>query len=121
MATVYNGIDVVVSASIKPEPLGTVVIEAMAIGRPLIGPNHGGAAEMAEHEATALLFEPGNADDLARCILRLHEEPALAARLGAAARKKALHTFAVAEHVRNVQAVYDRVLHSSMPPAREGP
>ncbi len=112
MAEVYNGLDVVVSASTLPEPLGTVVIECMAMGRPLIGPNHGGAAEMAEHELTALLFEPGNADDLARCIQRLHDDPGFAARLGAAAREKALQTFSVAEHVRNVQAVYDRVLQS---------
>jgi len=41
MEAVYNGLDVVLSASISPEPLGTVVIEAMAMGRPLIGPNHG--------------------------------------------------------------------------------
>ena len=39
MEQVYNGLDVVVSASTSPEPLGTVVIEAMAMARPLIGPD----------------------------------------------------------------------------------
>lgn len=110
MPEVYNSLDVVVSASTSPEPLGTVVIEAMALGRPLIAPNHGGAAEMAEHEKTALLFEPGNAEDLAACIRRLYRDRELGVRLGASARAHALATFSVGEHAARVQEVYDRVL-----------
>jgi glycosyltransferase involved in cell wall biosynthesis len=110
MPEVYNGLDVVVSASTLPEPLGTVVIESMAMGRPLVGPNHGGAAEMTKHEETALLFAPGDADDLRRCIQQLHDDPDLAKRLGIAAREKALRTYSVDEHVRNIQAIYDEML-----------
>ena len=109
MSTVYNGLDVVVSASTSPEPLGTVVIESMAMGRPLIGPNHGGAAEMMEHEKTGLLFEPGNAEDLARVISQFHDSLELRENLGKAARGKALRTFSVEEHVRHVQKVYTEV------------
>lgn len=110
MPVVYNGLDVVVSASTSPEPLGTVVIESMAMGRPLIGPNHGGAAEMADHDETALLFEHGSAESLAAAIQRLYDEPELGPRLGKAARVKALKTFAVETHVRNIQAIYAAVL-----------
>ena len=109
MPTVYNGLDVVVSASTSPEPLGTVVIESMAMGRPLIGPNHGGAAEMMEHEKTGLLFEHGNAGDLARTISQFYDSVELRKSLGKAARKKALKMFAVEEHVRHVQKVYTEV------------
>ena len=109
MPTVYNGLDVVVSASTSPEPLGTVVIESMAMGRPLIGPNHGGAAEMMEHEKTGLLFEPGSAKDLARAISQFYDSVELRENLGKAAREKALKTFAVEEHVRHVQKVYTEV------------
>ncbi len=116
MPEVYNSLDVVVSASTSPEPLGTVVIESLALGRPLVAPAHGGAKEMAEHERTALLFRPGDADDLARCIRRLHDDPELGLRLGAAAREHALATFAVETHAERVQAVYDRLLE----PARDG-
>ena len=110
MPAAYRGLDVVLSASVEPEPLGTVVIEAMAMARPLVAPAFGGAAEMAEHEATALLFEPGNSDALTAAILRLAEEPDLGPRLGQAARQHALATFAVATHAERVQAVYDQVL-----------
>jgi glycosyltransferase involved in cell wall biosynthesis len=109
MPTVYNGLDIVVSASTSPEPLGTVVIESMTMGRPLIGPNHGGAAEMMEHEKTGLLFEPGNADDLALVISQFYNSVELREKLGKSAREHALKTFAVEEHVRHVQKVYTEV------------
>lgn len=106
MAIVYNGLDVVVSASASPEPLGTVVIECMAMGRPLVAPNHGGAAEMADDEVSALLFKPGNARSLADSIRRLYRHPDLKVQLGKAARHKALKTFAVSRHVNSIQAIY---------------
>lgn len=110
MPTVYNALDIVVSASVNPEPLGTVVIEAMAMGRPLIAPNHGGGAEMNVQGETALLFEPGDAGSLAAAILRVYEEKHLGPRLGAAARERAYRTFDVATHVAKVRDVYRELL-----------
>jgi glycosyltransferase involved in cell wall biosynthesis len=107
---VYQALDVVVSASIEPEPLGTMVIEAMAAGRPLVAPNHGGGAEMNTHGETALLFEPGSPEALSEAILRLHQSPDLCAALGSAARARAYQRFSVASHVAAVQAVYRKLL-----------
>lgn len=110
MPAVYNGLDVVVSASTSPEPLGTVVIESLALGRPLVAPSHGGAAEMATHEETALLFRPGDAEDFADKVAEFHDNPETGARIGAAARAHALATFHVRTHAEKVQAIYDRLL-----------
>lgn len=110
MPVVYNGLDVAVSASITPEPLGTMVIETMTMARPLIAPAHGGGAEMNTNGETALLFEPGNVDSLTRAILELYHDPELGKRLGAKARTRALSTFAVTTHVENVQKVYAELL-----------
>ena len=110
MEQVYNGLDVVVSASTNPEPLGTVVIEAMAMGRPLIGPHHGGAAEMIEHLKTGLLFTPNDAQALAEEIEHLYQNPALALQLGRDARLHALETFAIAHHTEQIQALYHQLL-----------
>lgn len=112
MAAAYNGLDIVVSASTGPEPLGTVVIETMTLARPLVGPNHGGAAEMMEHNVTGLLFEPGNAQDLADKIETFYRDAELRQRLGDAARKKALQTFSVATHVDQIQNIYNTLLNS---------
>jgi len=111
MSEVYNGLDIVVSASTSPEPLGTVVIESMAMARPLIGPNHGGAAEMMEHNKTGLLFTHGEANSLASVIMQFHSNPSLRETIGDNARIQALKTFSVAEHVKQVQQVYSNMKH----------
>jgi len=110
MAEVYNGLDIVLSASTSPEPLGTMIIESMTMARPLLAPAHGGAVEMVEDGRTGLLFAPNDAGELAARILQLHADRELGRRLGAAAREEALRRFAVAEHVRQVESVYGALL-----------
>lgn len=110
MAAAYNALDVVVSASTSPEPLGTMIIEAMTMARPIVAPNHGGALEMIEDLRTGLLFEAGDAADLSKKIAVLHGNRAMGATLARQARAQALQTFAVREHVQRVQDVYDQVL-----------
>jgi glycosyltransferase involved in cell wall biosynthesis len=110
METVYNGLDVVLSASTQPEPLGTVVIEAMAMGRPIIAPNHGGAAEMILHDETGLLFDPGDMQSLANAIEKLCCSKSLRVKLGENARSVALKSFAVEDHVRHIQNIYQQLL-----------
>ena len=110
METVYNGLDVVLSASTQPEPLGTVVIEAMAMGRPIIAPNHGGAAEMILHDETGLLFDPGDIQSLANAIEKLCCSKSLRVKLGENARSAALKSFAVEDHVRHIQSIYQKFL-----------
>jgi glycosyltransferase involved in cell wall biosynthesis len=107
METVYNGLDIVVSASTSPEPLGTVVIESMAMGRPLIGPSHGGAAEMISTGESGLLFSPGDANSLAEAILAFYESPEMRIKLGATARVIALQNFSVETHTNKIQALYE--------------
>jgi glycosyltransferase involved in cell wall biosynthesis len=110
MAQVYNGLSVVVSASTSPEPLGTMIIEAMTLARPIIAPDHGGAVEMIDNGKTGLLFKPGDADDLAAKIRTLYRDPELCQSLGRSARTHALEVFAIREHVKLVEQVYDSVL-----------
>jgi len=117
MAQVYNGLSVALSASTSPEPLGTMIIEAMTLARPIIAPNHGGAVEMIEDGKTGLLFKPGDARDLAEKITLLHHSPELCVSLGQAARVHALEVFAIQEHVHQVERVYERLLGVAPPDA----
>jgi glycosyltransferase involved in cell wall biosynthesis len=57
--------DVVVSASLDPEGFGRAVIEAQAMGRPVIATDHGGAAETVEHLVTGWRVPPGDVGALA--------------------------------------------------------
>lgn len=60
------------------EPFGVVALEALASGAPLIVADTGGLAELVGGTGSALLFEPGNADELADCIERVLTDQALA-------------------------------------------
>lgn len=115
MSQAYNALDVVVSASTSPEPLGTVVIESMTLARPLVAPAHGGALEMVDHRSTGLLFKPGDAPSLAEEIQHFHDSEELRKTLGCAARDKALRTFAIAQHTQEVQQTYSQILGEGAP------
>jgi glycosyltransferase involved in cell wall biosynthesis len=77
-------IDVLVHASVTPEPFGQVILEGMAAGVPVIAARAGGPAEILTHDVTGELYEPDDAAALAAAMTRLHD-PQLRARLSAAA------------------------------------
>jgi glycogen(starch) synthase len=60
------------------EPFGIVALEALAGGAPLVVARTGGLAELIDGTGAGLLFEPGNADELASCIELVLTEQALA-------------------------------------------
>src|SRR5829696_6847689 len=88
----YAGSDVVVVPSVPTrdflEPWGLVVNEAFDQGVPVIATDAVGAAAggLVRHEETGLVVPAGDAAALASALRRLHGDPALRARLGAAGR-----------------------------------
>ena len=64
------------------ESFSMTALEAMASACPLVAPNVGGPAEIVQHERNGLLFRVGDPIDLADKILRLMNQPELAAHLG---------------------------------------
>lgn len=102
-------VDVLVHASIIPEPFGQVVVEGMAVGLPVVATNAGGPAEIIHHGIDGLLYPPGDVGALALTLQRLAAEPGLRQRLGDAALLRALDF--TPEHVApQVMAVYERVV-----------
>ena len=65
MASAYMLADVVVSASLEPEAFGRVAAEGLAMGRPVVVPDHGGGPEIVEDRVTGWQFAAGNAASLA--------------------------------------------------------
>jgi glycosyltransferase involved in cell wall biosynthesis len=76
MPAAYMLADLVVSASIRPEAFGRVIVEAQAMGRPVIAADHGGARETVLPGKTGWLVPPGDADALRQAI---HDALALSA------------------------------------------
>lgn len=107
---IMKALDVVVHASTKPEPFGMVIIEAMALARPVIISNAGGAAELFKEGTTGLGHTPGEAKDLARQIERLLRDDALRNQLAQQGREHASAEFSRPRLARQLCAVYERVL-----------
>ena len=89
----YAGSDVVVVPSVPTrdfrEPWGLVVNEAFNQGVPVIATDAVGAVAggLVRHERTGLVVPAGDAHALGAALRRMHDEPELRARLGAAARE----------------------------------
>ncbi len=90
---VMHALDIVVSASTKPEPFGLTIIEAMASSKPVIAPRFGAAPEIIIHGETGLLYTPSNADNLALSIDYLLKNPQEAIEMGKRGRERALKMF----------------------------
>ena len=80
------GFDVLVHASVIPEPFGQVVLEGMAAGLAVIAPDEGGPRELIADGRTGRLFASRDRDALAAAMRELREDRELRLRLGAAAR-----------------------------------
>jgi glycosyltransferase involved in cell wall biosynthesis len=85
----YPKVDFIVVPSMWEEPLGMVVAEAMAFGKPVIGSRRGGIPEMVTDGENGILFEPSNADELVVAMELLTRDVNLRVRMGEAARKSA--------------------------------
>jgi glycosyltransferase involved in cell wall biosynthesis len=86
-AAVIANLDVLVQASRGPEGLGRTILEAMACGVPVVAVDAWGPRELVEDGRTGCLVPPGDAAALADRIAALVRDPAVRARLGAAARE----------------------------------
>jgi glycosyltransferase involved in cell wall biosynthesis len=95
-----------------------VLVEAMAMGRPVVATNVGGIPDIVLDGETGLLVQPANPVAFAHAVRALFDEPARAARLGAAGRARAESTFSLGAHVDAVERVYDEVLGRVAPEAR---
>lgn len=112
----YAAMDVVVHASVSPEPFGMVVPEAMAAGRAVIAADAGGPREVVTHGVDGLLVSPGDVDALAAAILRLARDPAERARLARNAYRSSHQRFSIRSHSNAVREVYDTVFGGTRHP-----
>ncbi|MGH7894771.1 MAG: glycosyltransferase family 4 protein, partial [Candidatus Binatia bacterium] len=105
-----DAMDVVIHASIRPEPFGRVLIEAMALGRPVIAPRLGGPCEIVADGETGLLVPPRDAGALAGAIVALVTDPARRSAMGRAARERVDRVFDIRHHVGAMERVFDEIL-----------
>jgi glycosyltransferase involved in cell wall biosynthesis len=115
MGVVTNGADAMrtMDAVIMPslwEGMPNAVLEAMALGKPVIASRIPGMDELVEDGRTGLLFTPGNAAELARAMLALARDRKRARAMGADARVLVNQSFSLHTTVAATEALYDRLL-----------
>lgn len=85
------------------EVLGFTIVEAMLMGKPVIGANIGAIPETVIHDETGFLFEAGNADDLHRKIEILFHNKDLILTLGENAKVHAKNLFNPQKHYEGLK------------------
>ena len=84
------------------------IFEYMAAGLPVVAPAVDRIPTLVEHEREGILYDPAVPDSLASALVRLADDPALRARLGAAARTRAENQYSWAAHCRALAAQIQR-------------
>ncbi|QQG66487.1 glycosyltransferase family 4 protein [Desulfobulbus oligotrophicus] len=103
IAEILDGIDTLVVPSIWFENAPLVIHSALAAGCPVVSSDFPGMSEVIHNEKNGLLFEPGNAKDLAAKLRRLLDEHNLLEKLSSNCRKPK----SIAEYVDEILTLYE--------------
>jgi glycosyltransferase involved in cell wall biosynthesis len=110
LGALYKKASIFVLPSVWYEGFPTVLLEAMSYGLPVVCSRIGGLPEIVEDGINGLLYEPGNADELADRIRTLWQNPALRQRLGEAGRKKLNKEYDANRLLDRIFEIYEKVI-----------
>ncbi|MGE3508667.1 MAG: glycosyltransferase family 4 protein [Vicinamibacterales bacterium] len=114
---IVSAMDVSIVATLTPEPAALSLMEAMALGCPLIASRTGGTAEIVLDRETGLLFPPGDSEALATLVNEVFTNAALRERLAMAGRRRMVERFSLQRHLDQMVAMYrSSVAEAAVPP-----
>ena len=90
--------------------LGRALTEAMIAARPVVASSINGVPEIVHHGQTGLLVPPNDPEAIARSVLYLLDNSAVAAKLGENARREVIPEFGADLMVRRIEALYEELL-----------
>lgn len=107
---VIAGVDIVVLPS-EVEGCSRVLLEAMAMGKPVVATNLGGTPEIVDDGITGIMIPPNDPASLANALTKLLNDKELSMKMGRCGRIKAAESFSVEKNVAKTMAVYEEVLN----------
>ena len=110
LARFYYDARMVVFATRCYEGFPTVLLEAMSHGLPVVCSRIGGLPEIVEDGKTGLLYEPGNAGELADSIQTLWQDTDLCRKLGEAGKRKMQEDYAADRLLDRLMGIYEKVI-----------
>jgi glycosyltransferase involved in cell wall biosynthesis len=102
----HHALDAMVLCS-HNEASPNAVLEAMAMGTPVVATDVGGVSQLVDAGVHGILVQPGSGEALVQALVRLVRTPGLGASLAAAARRRAETDLSFATRMRRVEAIYD--------------
>ena len=99
----------------RMEGVPVALMEAMAVGVPVVASSLSGIPELVEHEVSGLLVPPGDAGALALAIRRLHDDRTLAAACSAGGRARIREEFDLGANADRLLALVEGVVANSQP------
>jgi len=100
------------------ENCSMVVLEAMAMGKAVLGSRVGGIPEQVDDGETGFLFEMGDEDDLAQKMYLLSEDRELRIKMGQKGREKVVSMYNLDNHCKDIISIYENLLQKNI--AEEG-
>jgi len=92
------------------EPFGRVLIEAMAMKKPVVGPDSAGPREIISNGQDGYLVKPNDAESLADAILKLYRNKQARMKMGEYGRQKVEQKYSVKNHILQYEQVYKEVV-----------
>lgn len=102
----YNMFDIFVLPSIKPDSLPTVVLEAMACSKPVVGYNNGGIAEMVVDDKSGCLVKPNRPQELSNAISLLLDSSEKREKFGQVGYQRQKELFSLESYIKNFSELY---------------
>jgi glycosyltransferase involved in cell wall biosynthesis len=104
-------LDVFVLPSLS-EGMPWAVLEAMAVGLPVVATRVGGVPELVDDGRTGYLVEPRDAESISDSVCKLIDDPDAMRQLGSAGRKRAKTEFALDKMRRDTEELYVRLMEA---------
>ena len=105
---VIAALDIVAVPSIWPEPCSPAILQAMALGKPVVASRVGGTPELVTDGETGLLVPVSEPAAFAAALSRLAAAPCLRHDMGEAGRARAAVHFSIGRMVDRIEALYRR-------------
>jgi glycosyltransferase involved in cell wall biosynthesis len=110
MPNVFASCDLVVDSSWAGTGITGTIREAMSMGRPVIATDCGGNAELVSSPDVGWLIQPKDVRALSTAIGEVISDPARAARVGKAARRRVVNGFSKEKRIGKLEALYAEIL-----------
>ena len=104
---IFCKFNIFVHTSIKPEPFGRVIIEAMAMGLPVISTNIGGPKEIIRDGYDGFLLPPGDSIVLAEKVIYLIDNPEIRYQVGRKALITVKEHFDIKKTTKKIEDLYN--------------